>query len=107
MVPFYNDLNTSGRYESLARFAFNNCRKKGDPWWYAGEIVGDIFVLHPLDYAKKALSTILKILIWGYRDSDFLDELIILEKNSCEAKSHGEIIGILDRANEVIRDIKN
>ncbi len=62
-VLFDDHDDISFRYEGLARAAFNNCDKYGDPWGYTAQDFYSNFVPKPNLKGKRALSVILCKLI--------------------------------------------
>jgi hypothetical protein len=104
MILFKNDPNPAMRYEGLARFAFNNCEKYGDPWGYCAQDRYVNFVPTPNMEGKRALSSILSQLIMKYKDSAIFETLKELEKNVWEASTQENIRSIIDESINLFRE---
>jgi hypothetical protein len=96
-----NESDPAFRYESLARFAFGNCYKYGDPWKCAKQEFYINFI-PPNIVGKRGLSRALCKLIFDYRDKTSLEELKKLEDSIWIAKTQDEIIDIIDKTIEWI-----
>lgn len=93
------------RYEALARAAFNNCGKYGDPWNYAAQdLYNHEFVREVTFSGKRALATVLVKLVIDYSGSDMEEKLKILEDRVWEAASQEQIISIIDEAIELLNE---
>lgn len=95
------------RYEGLARAAFNNCRKYGDPFGIAAQDVYNNFVPTPNLDGKKALSKVLTKLIIDHSESEHKSALVALEENIWTSETQGEIINIVDLAIDILKKIQN
>ncbi|WP_017732753.1 hypothetical protein [Nafulsella turpanensis] len=100
-------IDPSLRYEALARSAFNNCSKGGDPFGYAlQEEYDNFFVEAPNLRGKRALSTVLIKLIIDNSGTDFAERLIGLEESVWNSETQDDIIHIIDKGIEVLKMIK-
>jgi len=102
-----DNLDPSVLYEDLARAAFNNCKKWGDPWKYAAQEVYTRFVPEPDLRGKRALSTILIKLIIDNSESNHVKQLQSLEDQVWEASSQEQIIKIIKKAIDLYNQLKN
>jgi hypothetical protein len=72
MINFKDDSNPAMRFEGLARAAFNNCMKFGDPFNYAAQEEFSNFIPAPNLKGKRILSTIFIKLIIDFPESEML-----------------------------------
>lgn len=99
-----NDRDPAFRFESLAREAFGNCRKYGDPWNYAHQEFFSEFVKEPVSLrGQRALATILTQLVFQYKDTEICDQLKIVEDSIFEATSQKDVIKIIDETIGLLR----
>ena len=84
------------RYEGLARYAFDNCQKYGDPWSYCAQDRYVNFVREPNLVGKRALPTILIKLILNNPDNEYTHRLKELEENVWEINSQKDVVTIVD-----------
>jgi hypothetical protein len=104
MILFENDHDPAMRYEGLARFAFDNCGKYGDPWGYCTQDKYANFVPTPKEEGKRALSTILSQLIMKYKDSPIFEILKELEENVWTASTQEDVRTIIDETIDLFRE---
>lgn len=90
------------RYEDLARFAFDNCTKYGDPWHYAAQEVYTQFTGEIDLKGKKILATILNKLIFDYKDNPICQDLLTIEETIWEAKTQEDVIKIINKTIAVL-----
>jgi len=95
------------RYEGLARAAFDNCGKYGDPFRIAAQDVYNSFVPEPTINGKKALSKVISKIITDNPESEYKDALVQLEENVWSAETQKEIITIIDEGIEILKQIQN
>jgi len=100
-------LDPAFRFEGLARAAFNNCEKYGDPFNIAAQDIYSSFVPEPTLEGKKALSKILSKLIVDYSESQHKDPLLQLEEKIWIAKSQEQIIAIIDASIYILKHVLN
>lgn len=93
------------RYEGLARAAFNNCDKYGDPFGITAQDVYSSFVPKPKLRGKIALSKVLSKIIIDNSNSDFKVDLIEIEKRIWNSKSQKEIREIIDESIEILKKL--
>lgn len=105
MILFKNEQDIAMRYEGLARAAFNNCNKYGDPWGYAAQDRYADFVPSPNLTGKRALSTILIKLVIDNTNSPHFDDLRKLEEAVWITETQEGIVVIIDRAIEILNQI--
>lgn len=99
------NLDPAFRYEALARFAFDNCYKYGDPWKYAAqEVFGNFTPLVELK-GKRILSTILQKLIYDNKDLDISKDLMEIENSVWEITSQKDAIEIIDKTLEILKKL--
>jgi hypothetical protein len=99
MLIFENDRDPAMRYESLARAAFDDCGKYGDPWGYAAQDRYTVFVREPIELdGKRTLSTILIKLIIDNEGTEYVDKLKILEEKVWKITTQQQAIEIIDAA---------
>jgi len=98
MILHRNDTDPAMRYESLYRFAFDNCRKQEDPWEEATQSNYSIFLEKDLSKAKISLSRILHKLIFdNYKSNHKVGKkLLSIEKKIVDIKSQNDAISIID-----------
>lgn len=100
MILYTNDKDPAMRYESLYRFAFDNCQKQEDPWGESTQSNYGIF-LDENDYteAKISLSRILhKLMFDNYKDNEKIsEELLKIEKELLSLNNQDSAISIIDR----------
>lgn len=107
MTLFENDTDPGMRYEGLARAAFDNCIKAGDPWGYAAQETFNNFVPSPILAGKRALSTILIKIIIDSQFHPLSGQLIQLEERVWKANDQTEIIDIIDKAISIFKKTKD
>lgn len=95
------------RYEGLARAAFNDCHKFGDPFGIAAQDIYNRFVPNPTIEGKRALSIVLVKMIIDNSETAYKETLKKLEKSIWNSETQKEIINIIDEAIEVLNRIKN
>lgn len=86
------------KYEELARKAFDNCSKYGDPFKYAAQERYDNFVPVPTLLGKRMLSTILIKLIISNQNRQEVRQFIELENKVWISETQSEIIKVIDKA---------
>ena len=86
------------KYEELARKAFDNCSKYGDPFKYAAQERYDNFVPIPTLLGKRILSTILIKIIVSNQGKSGVDKFIELENKVWTSETQSEIISIIEKA---------
>jgi|JI7StandDraft_1071085.scaffolds.fasta_scaffold95004_3 hypothetical protein len=97
MTHITNNSDPAFRYEDLARFAFDNCNKYGDPWRYASQEVYTNFISGIDLKGQRILSTILSILIYNNRgNSKICEKLIQIENSIWTATTQLDAIKIID-----------
>jgi len=101
-----DDFDPAMRYEGLARAAFDDCEKFGDPFGIAAQEVYNDFVPHPTLEGKKALSKVISKIIIDHPESQHKDTLIELEEAVWRAGTQEEIIRIIDEAISILKDIR-
>lgn len=101
MIYEKNNINPAFKYEGLARAAFNNCGKYGDPWGYAAQDVFSNFVPEPNQRGRRALSTIIIKIIIDNSDKKETEDLKKLEEQVWSATNQRQIIDIIDNAIKV------
>lgn len=106
MILFENEQSPAMRYEGLARFAFDNCEKYGDPWGYCAQDRYANFVPTPNFEGKKALSTILSQLVIKYSSTSIFETLKELEENVWTANTQEDIRNIIDESIDLFRESK-
>lgn len=107
MPLFDNDHNPAMRYEGLARAAFDDCNKYGDPFNYAAQDRYDAFFCpEPTEMGKRALSTIITKLVNDHQDHDSVQHLKDLDDVVWQASSQEDIVNIIDRGNELVSEIR-
>ncbi|WP_295720501.1 hypothetical protein [Mucilaginibacter sp.] len=100
------DEDPAFRYESLAREAFDNCGKWGDPWGYAAQDVYNEFIEEPTTVrGKKILDTILVALILKHKGVPILDSLKDIQNTIADAQSQNDVIVIVDNTIELLRSL--
>jgi len=92
------------RFEDLARFAFDNCPKYGDPWGYAAQAVYNNFIPNVELKGKRILSTILNKLIYDNRYNNICSELLKIENSIWSANSQSDAINIINKTIELLHD---
>jgi len=92
------------RYEGLARYAFDNCYKAGDPFGIAKQEIFSNFIPTPNEEGKQALSKVLTQLVVKHSTEKFNDEFLELERKVWQAETQREIINIIDRAIQVVEN---
>lgn len=102
-IPNSDNIDPAFRYEGLARFAFENCSKYGDPWHYAAQEVYANFVPAIELKGQRVLSTILNKLIFDNRNSNFFKDLIDIENLVWTATSQQDAIKIIDKTIKVLQ----
>jgi len=102
MILFKDEKDVAMRYEGLARAAFNNCIKYGDPWGYAAQDRYADFVPTPTLTGRRALSTILIKLIIDNTQSPYLEGLRLLEEKVWSTETQEDIIDIINKAIEIV-----
>lgn len=95
------------RYEGLARAAFDNCGKYGDPFGIAAQDVYNSFVPEPTLNGRKALSKVISKIITDNSQSEHKDALVQLEEDVWTAETQKEIITIIDKGIEILTQIQN
>ncbi|CAL2093253.1 conserved hypothetical protein [Tenacibaculum sp. 190524A05c] len=93
------------RYEGLARVAFDNCEKYGDPFGIAAQDVYNNFVPEPTLNGKKALSKVLSKIIIDNTESEHNDALIQLEESIWSSETQQQIITIIDTSIDILNQI--
>lgn len=92
------------RFEDLARYAFDNCPKYGDPWGYAAQEVYNNFIPTIELKGKRILSTVLNKLIFDNRNNKICDDLKNVENSIWSANSQSDAINIIDKTIELLKD---
>lgn len=92
-----DDIDPAFRFEHLARFAFDNCLKYGDPLHYAAQEVYANFVPNIELKGKRILSTIITKLIFDNKNNNNCKDLIEIENSVWTATSQHDAIQIIDR----------
>ncbi len=95
------------RYEDLARAAFNNCKKYGDPFGYAAQERYNNFVPKPNIIGKRTLSTVFIKLILDNLNSPYINDLKKLEDLVWESETQSEVIDIIDKGIEIVNKIED
>lgn len=93
-MDFTSNLEINFKYEELARFAFDDCKKWGDPWGYAAQERYSSVQKADLN-AKRILSTILTKLIFDYKDKSICEELKNIEESIWVAQSQKDVTKII------------
>ena len=94
------------RYESLAREAFGNCGKWGDPWGYAAQDVYNVFVEEPTPFrGKRILITILSKLIFDYKGGAIVVKLKEQEDKIENLTAQVEVIELIDSTIKLLRSL--
>jgi len=104
LIMFENSKDPATKYEGLVRAAFNNCNKYGDPWKCANQEFFNNFMPPNLN-GKRALSRALCKLIFDNKDTENIGELIKLEDTVWVSKTQSDIITIIDRAIDWVKNI--
>lgn len=102
-----DSLDPGFRYEGLARAAFGNCDKYGDPFKIAAQDVYKNFVPEPTLNGKKALSKVLSQIITDNLENEHKDALVKLEENVWTSDTQEEIIIIIDESIDILKQIRN
>lgn len=95
------------RYEGIARAAFDNCGKYGDPFGIAAQEVYNSFVPEPTLYGRKALSKVISKIITDNSESEHKDALVQLKENVWTAETQQEIITVIDNGIEILKQLQN
>lgn len=104
MLIFDNDNDPAMRYESLARAAFDDCGKYGDPWGYAAQDRYAVFTREPIGIdGKRALSTILIKLVVDNDGTEYTNKFKTLEENVWGITTQSQAIEIIDNACELYK----
>lgn len=104
MAYITSNTDSAFRFEDLARFAFDNCPKYGDPWHYAAQEVYSNFIPNVELKGKRILSTVLNKLIYDNRNNKVHEELIEIENSIWNANSQRDAIDIIDKTIELLQD---
>lgn len=98
-----DNIDPAFRYEALARFAFDNCSKYGDPWHYAAQEVYANFIPVIELKGRRILSAILNKLIFDNKNSKTCNDLIDIENSIWTATSQQDAIKIIDKTIGVLQ----
>lgn len=92
-------------YEGLARAAFDNCSKRGDPYKYAAQEVYGNFVDEIKLRGRRALAAVIaKVIIDHKSNQQALKVLIKLDDEIWELKTQDEVIDWLE---ELRKEMEN
>jgi len=94
------------RFEGLARAAFDNCDKWGDPWGIAAQDFYKNLVPQPNKRGRQGLSKILTKLIIDCNDHELKKMLIQYEKEIWETEDESQIIDIIDYSIAITNKMK-
>lgn len=90
-------------YENVARFAFNNCAKYGDPWKIAAQEVHNVFCdVNRNTEAKQNLHKIFVGLILKTKSEIANKNLLKLETLINNCKSQNDFNQLILKANKII-----
>ena len=105
MILYDDNSDQAMKYEYLYRFAFDNCRKQGDPWEEATQNNYIIFTESDLSDAKTSLYRILHKLIFdNYKNEKGINaKLLEIEKKINLIKNQEDAISILDNTLTTIK----
>lgn len=104
MTYITSNTDPAFRFEDLARFAFDNCSKYGDPWGYAAQEVYSNFIPNIELKGKRILSTILNKLIYDNRNNQVCEKLKQVENSIWNANSQNDAIDIINRTIELLQE---
>ena len=99
-----SNIDPAFRFEDLARYAFDNCPKYGDPWGYAAQEVYINFVPNIEQKGQRILSTILNKLIYDNRNNRTCEELKKVENLIWSANSQSDAIAIISKTIDLLQD---
>ena len=106
MIIFANDIDPAMRYEGLARKAFDDCGKYGDPFGITAQDKYIRFVPEPTIEGKAMLSKVFTKLVINHKDTEYKDALRELEEKIWEAETQEEIIDIIDKGIKIVQKIE-
>jgi hypothetical protein len=95
------------KYEELAKKAFDNCQKYGDPFQYAAQERYVNFVPVPKLLGKRMLSTVLIKLIISNQGKAVSKDFINLEEKVWTSKTQEDIISIIEEASNLYDNIQD
>lgn len=99
-----DNIDPAFRYEDLARFAFDNCLKYGDPWNYAAQEVYANFMKNIDLKGKRILSTILNKLIFDNRNKAIYKDLIKIEEVIWTINLQEDAIAVIDKTINILEN---
>jgi len=97
-----DNIDPAFRFEDLARFTFDNCKKYGDPWNYSAQEVYINF-MQPIGLqGHRILSTILNKLIYDNRGNENCQKLIEVEESIWSITTQNEAISIINKTISIL-----
>lgn len=95
------------KFEELARKAFDNCSKYGDPFKYAAQERYNNFVPIPTLLGKRILSTVLIKIIITHQSKNGVEKFIELENKVWTSETQKEIISIIETADALFDKLQD
>ena len=93
------------KYEELARKAFDDCGKYGDPFNYAAQERYSNFVPKPTLQGKRMLSTVLIKIIVSNQGKSEIPKFLELEDKVWKSETQEEVVSIIDEATKLLESI--